>query len=54
MKVAQVRRYALSLPDATEEPHFEYFSFRVGRPLSPYGTEWCPTILIEEKIGVKT
>ena len=29
MKVAQVRRYALSLPDATEEPHFEYSSFRV-------------------------
>jgi hypothetical protein len=29
MKVAQVRRYALSLPDTTEEPHFEYSSFRV-------------------------
>jgi YjbR len=29
MNVAQVRRYALSLPDTTEEPHFEYSSFRV-------------------------
>jgi hypothetical protein len=29
MKIAQVREYALALPDATEEPHFEYSSFRV-------------------------
>ena len=29
MKLDQVRRYALSLPDTTEEPHFEYSSFRV-------------------------
>jgi len=29
MKLAQVRRYALSLPEATEQPHFEYSSFRV-------------------------
>ena len=29
MKVPQVRRFALSLPDTTEEPHFEYSSFRV-------------------------
>jgi len=29
MNVTQVRQYALSLPDATEEPHFEYSSFRV-------------------------
>jgi hypothetical protein len=29
MKLAQVRRYALSLPDSTEEPHFEYSSFRI-------------------------
>ena len=29
MNVAQVRRYALSLPDVHEEPHFEYSSFRV-------------------------
>ena len=30
MKFAQVRQYALSLPDVTEEPHFNYTSFRVG------------------------
>lgn len=29
MKVARVRRFALSLPEATEEPHFDYASFRV-------------------------
>lgn len=29
MNVAQVRRCALSLPEATEEPHFAYSSFRV-------------------------
>lgn len=30
MKVDAVRRFALSLPDATEEPHFHYSSFRIG------------------------
>ena len=30
MNIGQVRRYALSLMEATEEPHFEYASFRVG------------------------
>jgi hypothetical protein len=29
MKVAQARRFALSLPEVTEEPHFHYSSFRV-------------------------
>ena len=29
MKLAQVRRFAMSLPDVTEEPHFNYSSFRV-------------------------
>jgi hypothetical protein len=29
MKIAQVRRFALSLPEVTEEPHFHYASFRV-------------------------
>jgi hypothetical protein len=28
-----VRRFALSLPEATEEPHFEKSSFRVGRKI---------------------
>ena len=29
MKAAEVRRFALSLPEATEEPHFHFASFRV-------------------------
>ena len=29
MKLQQARKYALSLPETTEEPHFEYTSFRV-------------------------
>lgn len=29
MNVDQVRRFALSLPEVTEEPHFHYSSFRV-------------------------
>ena len=29
MNVAQVRRYALSLPEVHEEPHFGFSSFRV-------------------------
>lgn len=29
MRIDEVRRYALSLPEATEEPHFQLSSFRV-------------------------
>ncbi len=29
MKLAAVRKYALSLPEVTEEPHHQYGSFRV-------------------------
>jgi hypothetical protein len=29
VKFEQVRRHALSLPEATEKPHFNYASFRV-------------------------
>jgi hypothetical protein len=29
MKLEQVRKYALSLPEAAEQPHFDYTSFRV-------------------------
>jgi hypothetical protein len=29
MKLEAVRKYALSLPETTEEPHFVYTSFRV-------------------------
>lgn len=30
MTLAQVRKYALSLPGTSEEPHFDRISFRVG------------------------
>ncbi|MEY2854244.1 MAG: hypothetical protein RL030_1376 [Pseudomonadota bacterium] len=30
MTLTQVRKYALSLPKASEEPHFDRTSFRVG------------------------
>ena len=30
MKIDRVRRFALSLPEAVEAPHFDYASFRVG------------------------
>ena len=29
MRLAEARKFALSLPEATEEPHFEKSSFRV-------------------------
>ena len=29
MKLAEVRKFALSLPEASEQPHFKYSSFRV-------------------------
>lgn len=29
MKIGAVRRFALSLPQTTEQPHFDYSSFRV-------------------------
>jgi hypothetical protein len=31
MTLDEVRRFALSLPEATEQPHFDYTSFRVGK-----------------------
>lgn len=29
MKIAEIRRAAMALPEVTEEPHFNYASFRV-------------------------
>ena len=41
MKASDARAIALSLPDATEAPHFDYASFRVGgkifATMPPYG-----------------
>lgn len=43
MTLAQLRKFALSLPDTTEEPHFDRTSFRVrgkifvtAKPEEPY------------------
>jgi len=33
MQMSSVRRYALSLPEATEEAHFAYTSFRVRKKI---------------------
>jgi hypothetical protein len=33
MRIQQVRKLALSLPGATEEPHFDKTSFRIGRKI---------------------
>jgi hypothetical protein len=30
MTLHEARKFALSLPEATEEPHFEFTSFRIG------------------------
>ena len=30
MKLAEARKFALSLPEANEQPHFQYSSFRVN------------------------
>ena len=43
MTLEEVRRLALSLPEATEEPHFDYTSFRVRRKIFatvPPGAEY--------------
>lgn len=29
MRISEVRKYALSLPETTEEPHFTYGSYRI-------------------------
>ena len=33
MKLSAARKYALSLPGASEQPHFNYASFRVGKKI---------------------
>ena len=33
MTLDEAREFALSLPEATEEPHFEYSSYRVGKKI---------------------
>lgn len=50
MTIAQVRRFALSLPETTEEPHFLYTSFRVRGKIfatAPPGGEYLHVFVSE-------
>ena len=52
MTLDQVRQFAMSLPDVTEEPHFEYTSFRIGGKMvatAPPGGEFLHIFLEEEE-----
>jgi hypothetical protein len=52
MKLAEVRRYALSMPAAHEEPHFNYSSFRVNGKIFatvPPGDEILNIFVAEEQ-----
>jgi hypothetical protein len=44
-----VRELALALPGATEEPHFDLVSFRVGELLEEYWQRQAPARLIAER-----
>ena len=52
MNLQQARKYALSLPDTTEEPHFEYTSFRVRGKIfatAPPGGAYLHVFVAEEQ-----
>jgi hypothetical protein len=52
MNIAQVRRYALSLPEVTEEPHHHFSSFRVGGKIFvtvPPGEEYIHVFVAEQQ-----
>jgi hypothetical protein len=52
MKIDQVRSFALSLPEVTEEPHFQSASFRVhGKIIAtvPPGDEYLHIFVSEEE-----
>lgn len=52
MKIAQVRQFALSLPEVTEEPHFHFSSFRIrGKIFAtvPPGDEFLHVFLDDEE-----
>jgi hypothetical protein len=51
MKLADARRFAMSLPEATEEPHFDYTSFRVRGKIfatAPPGGEYLHVFVADE------
>lgn len=50
MKLEQARKYALSLPETTEAPHFDYTSFRVKGKIfatSPPGGEFLHIVTVQ-------
>lgn len=52
MELEEARRFALSLPEATEEPHFEKASFRVRGKIfatAPPGGEYLHVLVDEEE-----
>jgi len=51
MTLEEARKFALSLPEATEEPHFEFTSFRIGGKIfasAPPGGEYLHVFVPEE------
>lgn len=57
MKVEAVRKFALSLPDATEEPHFHFTSFRIDGKIfatMPPGNDLLHVFVPEEEREVAT
>lgn len=52
MTLSQARQFALSLPEATEEPHFDYTSFRIGGKIfatAPPESEYLHIFVDEEE-----
>jgi len=51
MTLHEARKFALSLPEATEEPHFEFTSFRIGGKIfasAPPESEYLHIFVPEE------
>ncbi|MEK7951200.1 MmcQ/YjbR family DNA-binding protein [Luteolibacter soli] len=51
MTLQEARKFALSLPEATEEPHFDFTSFRVGGKIfasAPPESEYLHVFVPEE------
>ena len=52
MKMSQLRTFALALPETTEEPHFNYSSFRVrGKIFATVPPDESDKVLVEFVAG---
>ena len=52
MKMSQLRTFALALPETTEEPHFNYSSFRVrGKIFATVPPDEFDKVLVEFVAG---